>query len=121
MSYDALLTQTATVEREAITYGNTGSPVRAWTEIATGVSCVIQQGGKDYVSGMRGEEDVAKYVGFFQYGASLKAGDRLTVSDKNGTEIGKFMILHVPVDVSGRMHHIEADVEFLDEEVYPGS
>ena len=118
MSFRSLLTQTATIESETITHGSLGQSQRTWTSVDTNVPCRIQPKRKDYLALMGGEEETARYVGFFQYGVSLNAGNRLTVSDAAGTEIAKFIVTHVPVDVTGKRHHVEADLQFWDEATY---
>ena len=40
------------------------------------------------------------------------------MSDAAGTEIAKFIVTHVPVDVTGKRHHVEADLQFWDEATY---
>jgi hypothetical protein len=121
MSYRSLLKHTATVARETITYGSLGQSERTWTSVATSVRCLVQPKRWDFISQIRGEEETARYVGFFEYGVTLTAGDRVIVSNSNGVEIAKFTVTHVPVDISGRMHHVEADLEFVDEQIYLGS
>jgi len=121
LSYESLLTQTATIARETITYGSMGQSEKTWSTIASSQPCRVQPKRWDYLSQISGEEETARYVAFFKYGVSVRAGDRVIVSNRNGVEIAKFTITHVPVDISGKMHHVEAELEFVDEMVYSGS
>ena len=121
MSYRSLLKHTATIARETITYGSMGQSERAWSTIATSQACLVQPRRWDLLSQVKGEEEIARYVGYFEYGVALQAGDRVIVSNRNGVEIAKFTVTHVPTEISGMMHHVEVDLEFVDEEIYLGS
>ena len=111
MSYSGLLINRCNVVRPSIatshgtkdkTY-NTGSPD------VVDLRCRIQffssmavTGGGSLEPTPHGYETVEGYFGFFEYGVSILLGDLLI--DEKGRQ---FIVVSVPLDVSGMKHHVE--------------
>lgn len=111
MGYNDLLLQTCTIYRKTTTVGTRGEVDVTWVAVETNVKCNIQieyMVREDYAVGQGGERSVTSYSGYFKYGANIREGDKVVVSDNR-----EFHVDRVGLDTVGHKHHIEADLEIL--------
>ena len=109
VSYSSLLVNTCSVYRPTVTYTKGRANKAYGAAVATGVRCNIQwhSGGTDTQHAReQGYTVIEGWFGFFEYGVDVQKDDRIV--DEKGRS---FIVKSVPVDVTGRKHHIESGLE----------
>jgi len=110
--YNSLLVQTCTIQRASITTSATGTKTRSWSNLATGVSCLIQNIRSDeLVTVEAGVKMPLTYRGFFKASQDIQEGDQVIWNsrtllvkqappeDSSGTDFHKEVIME---QVSGQ-------------------
>ncbi len=117
MAIRNLLTQTCVIYRKTTTLsggrGKSDVTVAAVTQSngKTSVKCNIQlseERREEYRLGDRGERSYTSFIGFFEFGTDIKEGDQFTLSTNQTYHVDR-----IHIDVVGRSHHIEADLELV--------
>lgn len=81
MTFSSLLTQRCTIERKSITKNEYNHTIASWSTVATDVPCRIDYMfvTSSYLSQTpNGQITGNDYVGFFNSGVDIQAGDRIT-------------------------------------------
>lgn len=104
MSFRSLLDKTCTIQEKSVTYSDTGSPTKAWTDKATGVKCAIQTMSGEDASQARSEKLQVTHFMFFEFSTDVVVGNKI-ISD------GIDYIVKRVDNAAGRGHHKEVLAE----------
>ena len=107
-TYDSLLTQTCTIQRR--TQGDLdkwGAAEVSINNSATGVACLIQPAYEVLEFDVRGQKQIANFVGYFKITENIEVDDIIVFETKNYAVLG--------VENAGAQnHHTEAQLRSLE-------
>lgn len=117
MSSAALMTHRCTIQRN-IPQDVSGKVTAVWSDAATGVPCLIQEGGGRWQS--RGEGSVQQYdaIGFFSINSGLQPRgtaplhDVILLTEPPWLAGNRYQVLHC-ADESGRGDHLTAYLKLV--------
>ena len=106
--YEGLLTQTCTIKRRHKgTADKWGAKSEIISDEATNVKCLIQPAYEVLEFDVRGQKQIAQFVGYFKSDEDIEVDDIIVFNSKN------YVVLGVE-DAAGQGHHQEIPLRSLE-------